>query len=151
MLCEPHSAPRHPARAWRLAAGFLLLSTMFGFGCGGESVPPLYPVRGKVTVEGAPLTSGQVSLVAEPTPTTPVPSSGGKIESDGSYEIVTAGRSGAPLGKYKVRVTPLTVPTKGGAPALTFDKKYTDPKTSGLDYEVVASPQPGQYDLKLTK
>jgi hypothetical protein len=75
----------------------------------------------------------------------------GKIGEDGTYEIFTGGKSGAPLGKYKVLVTTVTVPTDKGKGGPTFDKKYTDAAKSKLGFEVVASAEAGRYDLQLSK
>jgi hypothetical protein len=134
-------------------------------GCGQKDVS-LAPVSGKVTVDGQPLTSGSVSLLldvplgnegakeASKAPTAGL--SGGKIGPDGTYKIYTGGKEGAPLGKYKVRVIPPQTETKKDkdakeAPDIGYNKKYTDANKTPLHIEVVASPQPGAYDLKLTK
>jgi hypothetical protein len=143
----------------RVACFALLVSPCLVVGCGGKKTPPLTPVSGKVTVDGQPLTSGQVTFVpdvARPTEDRQdnVQTAGlstGKIGSDGSYTIITNGKSGAPLGKYKVTVTPSMVPAPDakGLPPTSFDrKKYSE---EGLKIEVVANPEPGRYDLKLTK
>jgi hypothetical protein len=110
-------------------------------------VPPLAPVKGKVTVGDKPLTSGQVSLQASDKDKAPKFLSAGKIESDGSYEIFTAGKSGAPKGiKFKFLVTPaMTLDAASGG----FDKKYSNRDTTPLEFEVVDDPAAGRYDLKL--
>jgi hypothetical protein len=129
----------------------LLPAILFLVGCGGEYVPPLAPVKGTVTVAGDPLTTGQVSLVPLVTPAKPIPPSMGKIGADGTYEIFTAGKPGAPIAKYKVFVTPPTTPTEPGAQSPAYDKKYRDPSKTTLEIEVVAKADAGHYDLKLTK
>jgi hypothetical protein len=132
-------------------------------GCGGQKEVPLAPVTGKVTVDGKPLTSGTVSLVPdvplgdegakEASKMQTAGLSGGEIKPDGTYKIYTGGKEGAPLGKYKVRVLPPVTETKEdkGAADIGFDKKYTDANKTPLRFEVVASPEAGRYDLKLTK
>jgi hypothetical protein len=79
----------------------------------------------------------------------------GMIDSSGNYEIVTEGRFGAPLGKYKVWISPNMVPgpllprlplVKG----MVTPKAYMSPETSKLIVEVVANAPPGFYDLQLT-
>ena len=132
-------------------AGLLIAYAVTG--C-GKSGPKTVPVSGTVTVDGAPLNAGQVTFF-------PVDNTGGSggtgfsggiIDSAGKYTISTDGQSGAPLGKYTATVSPSMVPTGGtNAPALAFDRKFQDAKTSGLNVEVVASPAPGAYDLKVTK
>jgi len=121
-------------------------------GCGKSSIK-VEPVRGKVTVDGQPVTSGQVSLL----PTTQDKDTGnlsaGTIDTSGEYKIFTAGKEGAPAGKYKVTVTPSMVPMTGAttAPTTPFNAKYRDAKTTPLEINVVANPAAGAYDLKLTK
>jgi hypothetical protein len=119
-------------------------------GCGPHVA--VVPVQGKVTLNGQPVTSGQVSYLAADKESKAGPATG-PIESDGSYTIHTAGKEGAPPGKYKVTVTPTMVPMEGATkkPSLPFDQKYGDPRKTPLTVEVVASPAPGAYDLKLTK
>lgn len=121
-------------------------------GC-GKSGPKMAPVSGTVTVDNVPLTAGQVTFVpAGNTETAGTGFSGGIIDASGKYTIFTSGDAGAPLGKYKASVNPSMVPTAGSkGPAVGFNPKYQDAKTSMLDVEVVASPAAGQYDLKLTK
>jgi hypothetical protein len=130
---------------------FLVLPALVLLGCGGSGeapLPPLAPVKGTVTVDGKKLTSGQVSLVAE-LPADKVPPSSGKIDSQGNYEIFTGGKSGAPLGKFKVGVTPdMSKPMEKGQEGPP--KNYQDPAKSKLVLDVIEGPLPGRYDLKLT-
>src|SRR5262249_37969808 len=121
-------------------------------GCGGPSVA-VVPVQGKVTLSGPPVTPGQVSFLPAEGEAKAGNMSAGQIGSDGTYTIYTAGKAGAPPGKYKVTVTPTMVPMEGASkkPSLPFDQKYGDPRKTPLTVDVVASPAPGAYDLKLTK
>jgi hypothetical protein len=81
-----------------------------------------------------------------------VPLSAGTIDGSGNYEIFTGGKTGAPLGKYKVVVTPSMVPMQGGgAPAAKIDQKYMVPNQTPLSIDVVQGAKEGQYDLKLGK
>jgi len=118
-------------------------------GCGDGQNLTLVPVKGKVEVDGQPLASGNVVLHLDSTDKSlRYPLSAGMVK-DGNYEIFTDGKLGAPVNKFKVTVSQMTVPgNEAGAP---FDKKFSDQATTPLSVEVVASPQPGQYDLKLTK
>jgi hypothetical protein len=136
----------------RSRLGLLVVGwAVFVAGC-GDKLPPLTSVAGKVTVDGQPLTGGQVGLSPdkESSPDTPALMCVGTIDSSGNYKIYTSGKAGVPLGKYKVAVTPSMVPSGGGMPA-PFDRKYTNPKTSGLIIQVVEGAAPGAYDLKLMK
>jgi hypothetical protein len=111
------------------------------------------PVSGKVTLDGQTVTSGQVSFLTADAKATPgVGTSGGTIDSSGQYTIYTSGKAGAPLGTYKVTVSPSTVPTPGATSMPTpFGAKYQDIKTTPFTFEVINNPEPGRYDLKLTK
>jgi len=128
-----------------LVLGVLVLSLP---GCG--SSVKVSPVRGKVTADGAPVTSGQVSYI----PTSADQKGGmsaGQITSSGEYTIYTAGKEGAPLGTYKVTVTASMVPGGGKSmPTTPYSNKYSTAATTPLTIEVVANPEPGKYDLKLT-
>jgi hypothetical protein len=110
------------------------------------------PVQGKVTIDGQPVTSGQVSYL----PTDQESKGGmsaGQIGSEGEYIIYTAGKAGAPPGKYKVTVTPSMVPAEGAKkmPSTPFNSRYSDVKKTPLTKEVTSTPAPGAYDLKLTR
>src|SRR5262249_32715820 len=121
-------------------------------GCDGG--PTLYPVSGKVTIGDAPLTMGVVMFV-------PDTAKGNKeavgplaaIESDGSYKLTTNGKGGAPAGWYKVTVSTNTPPKEGAtsAPAspVYINPVYSDARQTPLSFEVIDSPEPGRYDLKL--
>ena len=80
-----------------------------------------------------------------------MPPSSGKIDSEGNYEVFTGGKPGAPLGKYKIKVSPdMTSATeKKGEPP--YNMKYFDHTKSGLSYEVIENAPAGRYDLKLSK
>jgi hypothetical protein len=84
------------------------------------------------------------------------------IDRDGNYELFTVGKVGAPLGWYKVLVTAIEndeelakkAASPGGSRLRTksvINLKYRTPKTTDLVIEVVESPAPGAYDLKLTR
>lgn len=113
-------------------------------------MPTLTPVKGTVTVDGKPVTAGQVSFFAtvvdEKTKFAP-PS--GQIDSNGNYELLTENKPGAPLGKFKVTVTPSMVPVSGAKTAAktAYNEKYSNFTKTDLEVEVVAEPK--AYDLKL--
>jgi hypothetical protein len=128
---------------------FFLLGTVAAAGC-KPPLPPMAPVKGKVTLDGQPVTSGQVSFVPADEKTG-AGESAGTIGADGAYEIHTAGQSGAPLGKYKVTVTPDMSKAMQGGMTMPFPQKYGDPRNTPLQVEVINSPEQGRYDLKMTK
>ena len=125
-------------------------------GC-GDSSNNLVPVVGKVTVDGQPLTQGDGMVSFRPekgNATRQEPA--GKIEEDGSYRLVTAGKEGAPPGRYRVLVTAVEpLDTNNSFPygkrKSYVNAKYNELKTTDLIVEVVPSAAPGAYDLKLKK
>ena len=130
------------------AASVLVLS-----GCGSDPLNAA-SVRGKVTVDNQPLTTGSVRFVPDKTKgnTSPVEPLG-LINESGQFELSTNGKPGAPLGWYKVAVIAADMPdsTKVNAvPKSYVGNKFNDPEFSGLSVEVVSSAKDGAYDLKVT-
>ncbi len=141
---------------WYLAALCLCGSFATLVGC-GDSTGKLAPVVGKVMVNGQPLTSGtgtgSVSFRPDKANATSLEPAG-MIDQDGTYRLLTAGKEGAPLGRYHVLVVdmdPVDPKNPYGKRKSHVHLKYGDPKTSNLVIDVVQSPAPGAYDLKLTK
>ncbi len=133
-------------------------------GCGGSG-GKLYPVKGKVTVDGPDLKAGVITYVPDKAKGNTV-SKGpvGSIGKDGTYAVTTDGKDGAPLGWYKVTVVtqmpgmdagpaadPSKPPTLPSGMGGDVNKSYASAETTTLRIEVVASPTPGQYDLKVSK
>lgn len=145
----------------RLLCVGMLTGLVTALGCGKKQAP-MAPVSGKVTVNGQPLTAGNVSFIPDvkigdsakgQEDTAPSGLSGGTVGSDGTYKITTAGKNGAPLGKYKVTVNPSMVPVADAKapPPVGFNAKFTNPQDTPLSVEVIANPEAGRYDLKLAK
>jgi hypothetical protein len=121
---------------WVLIAASFCSIAVFA-GCGPKT-PTVVPVRGKVTLNGQPLTTGNVLTL---------PPSGhganGPISKDGSFELRTFGKNdGALVGPHKVAVVAYAPTGKSGPEAgigkvLTPDR-YINPETSGLSIEVKA-------------
>lgn len=134
--------------------GFVAIALTALVGCGprGEK---LIPVEGKVTVSGAPLTTGAVTYHPDPAKgnnTLHIPV--GTIDGQGNYKLVSATKEGAPPGWYHVTVTaqePIDPKNPYAPPKHLIDPKYGDGSTSGLELEVVASANAGAYDIKLAK
>jgi hypothetical protein len=134
------------------AGAFLLLLGLLSLGgCkgSGADLPALAPVKGTVTLDGKPLTSGQVTLLPqnvekgkELAPST------GQIDSSGNYEITTGGKAGAPLGPAKLTVSPSM---DKGFSKTDYNVIYSNPAKTSLKFTVVEKAAPGTYDLKLTK
>jgi len=151
--------PPHLPAARRLAALALLFFLSLGSGCGGGG--KTYPVSGKVTVNGQPLVAKSAIVVFKPdaskgntTPHEPT----AQVDSSGNYSLSTKNQRGAPPGWYKVLVTavdtgapPATKKlTRRPVPKSLVAPKYGQEKSTPLHVEVVASPDEGAYDLKLT-
>lgn len=114
-------------------------------------------VKGTVTLDGKPLESGILLF-------SPDASKGNTARvtctcaiKDGSYELRSSGvtrsesSSRVPPGWYKVTVT-TNEPGKSKAQAkIQINDRYKNPEKSPLSIEVVANPEPGQYDIKLDK
>ena len=120
-------------------------------GCGGSTMPKIYPATGTVTWKGEPLADATVSFV----PSVGAPSDG-KTDAQGKFTIMTNGKPGARAGACKVTVSKFA----GAAPSMPaapkpedmmkmYEKKKTGevekgeipakfgrPDTSGLSAEV---------------
>lgn len=95
--------------------------------CGGgaSDAPELGQVKGKVTMDGAPLSDASVTFMPEK-----VRSSSATTDSEGNYELIyIREETGAAIGKHKVVVSKLkdeveTIPKKySGESELTADVK----------------------------
>jgi hypothetical protein len=140
-----------------LAAVCLCGSLALVAGCGDSGGSKLLPVVGKVTVDGKPLTTGTGKISFRPVKGSATPlEPAADIEEDGTYRLSTGGKEGAPPGRYQVLVVDV-VPRDPkdhfpyGPRKTHVNNKYGDPRKSDVFIEVVPSPAPGAYDLKLTK
>lgn len=78
----------------------VLVPLFFLIGCGGG--PRLYPVTGKAMYKGQPMAGGNIFLNRKDDSSLDKVIPAGQIKEDGSFEILTNGKSGAPVGTYKV-------------------------------------------------
>jgi hypothetical protein len=117
-------------------------------GCGDSSgVGRTFPVKGAVTLDGNPISAGVVQFLPE----------GGSgsghspmaMIKDGTYELTTNGKPGAPPGDYKVTVSTNTpAAMTGGGPKVP--KLYESAASTRLQVKVSADAGKDAYDLKLT-
>jgi hypothetical protein len=133
-----------------LAAALAWLSV----GCGTDSrEDKLFPVSGKVSYKGEPLTTGAVILVADILKgNTTKHEPRGPIDEQGYFQVSTAGKLGAPPGWYKVAVVankPMNPNKPYAVTGSLLPKKYTTAKTSELALEVTENPASGSYDISL--
>jgi hypothetical protein len=109
------------------------------------------PVQGKVSIDGKPMPCGAVVFVPDvASGNANGASAQAPIGKDGSYELITNGQKGAALGKYRVVIY---LESPGGPPppkGLTIAAKYANAATTDLWIEVVETPSPGAYDLKIS-
>jgi hypothetical protein len=138
------------------ALGLLLL--VLGIGCGDGAIR--YPVTGKITFNNEPFTAETTRVLFKPDKAKgndsvlePV----GKIDETGSYVLTTNGKAGAPAGWYRVVVSahddtvdPGRPPTRLPVPKSVLPARYGLASSTDLVIEVVANPEPGHYDLKLS-
>ena len=141
-------------------ASLLLLTGLVLTGCGGgpADTPPLARVKGTVTLDGKPLTSGSVQLTPDTNRGTKGRMALGNINEDGTFELMTikAG-DGAQVGYHVVAIECYESsdfdPNQpvNQSPKLLIPKRYTDPKTSQLTAEVKAGEENTlKFDLKTT-
>jgi hypothetical protein len=139
-------------RAWYWAALLTGGAVLGAAGCGKAPQEKLVPVSGKVTVAGKPLTTGSVTFLpnASRGNTSPhQPTS--RIDAEGNFELtVPPEKKGAPLGWYKIVVFAYDNPQPGRLKSF-IDTKYQQENATPLAIEVVENPEPGRYDLKLTR
>ena len=121
----------------------ILLSTvtvgfLFCLGCGGTSssaVMATYPVKGRVTYKGKPLTKGSIQFE----PTDSGRGASGEIKPDGTFVLTTYKEGdGAVPGMHRVSVST----AKGVVPL-----KYAQPASSKVEVEV--SEDKSEYPIDL--
>jgi hypothetical protein len=145
------SASLPPAR---LVVRSLVAATLVvgALGCGGGSDLPLAEVRGVVTYKGKPLESGDV--VFSPQGGTPGPQATGKIESDGSYRMMTNDNYGAAIGTHKVTVASRAEQSEADYKSLKIPKlltptKYANEQETPLTFDVKEGEN--RFDIDLDK
>jgi hypothetical protein len=111
-----------------------------------KSGPAIAPVKGKVLLDGKPMTKGTVI-------TMPAAGRGAKspIASDGSFQIGTFTKTdGAIVGTHRAAVVAYEPPPNAGPESpfgtLLVPKKYISPEASGLTIDV---PPEGKNDVVL--
>lgn len=134
-----------PARARLTAGGAVAVVLLALAGCGGDG-PKMVPVAGTVTIDGQPLTYGQIQVV--PTGWRPASS---PIGSDGRFMLTTTvSGDGCPVGTHTVvilageSVSPEAM--KWHAP-----KKYADAKASNLTVTITGPTDDLKIELKWDK
>ena len=126
-------------------------------GC-GKTPEKLYPVVGTVTVDGKPLDGGtvQFEMLEQGEASGKVYTSSSEISEDGSYELSTFDKPGAPAGEHRVWVTPYfaAMPDKLGVNnqrRSPIPKKYMLPTTTDLTYTVSEGDNEIDVDVPVKK
>jgi hypothetical protein len=138
-------------------------SHLLSLGCRDVSgLGRILPVRGKLTLDGEPVTAPTTVVLVQPDTakgnTSPLEPAGA-VDSQGNYTPLTKGKNGAPPGWYRVIVTATERQEESGGvrrrgrpvPRSLLSRKYGQSSTTDLTVEVVEGPAPGAYDLKLAR
>jgi hypothetical protein len=138
---------RYSTKFWR----WLLLS-LFIVSIGGCSSSEFEAdVSGRVTLDGEAVGPGTIVFVPADSSSNPPT---GTVQVDGSYFLKSNRIRGLQPGHYKVSVSiihqdPVPPGERGTVPAkLISPLKYSDPATSGLEYDV--APGNNAIDIELT-
>lgn len=115
-------------------------------GCSHQSEDriALYPVFGKLLVDGQPAVGATIKFVPvrqdsknDLLTTSGQRSAAATVQSDGTFQAsYYDSNDGAPPGKYKLMILWLTVPEGGGLPVDRLRGKYCDPKRFHHEIEV---------------
>ncbi|HEY7426857.1 MAG TPA: hypothetical protein VH682_21655 [Gemmataceae bacterium] len=126
---------------FRLLALLLLCSLVTS--CGKSRFKPLYPVKGRVLVNGEPTADIDVRFHSLDDPDDQLVSPSGTTDKDGEFTLSTYNANdGVPAGSYAV--TMIWLPKdKRGRPQMgklakinKLPMSYSDPKTSGFKVEI---------------
>jgi hypothetical protein len=131
--------------------GSIFVLAILAAACTTSDNPKTYPVKGKVTYRGKPVTSGMVML----TPQDRGHAATGDLDKDGIFGLTTFKKDdGAVPGKYQVAVK--VFPSEGaGLPGAEFagkappvPLKYMNEASSGLTAEIKAGDNHLEFALK---
>lgn len=135
---------------WAALSLFVMSLAAVG-GCSESGNPKTYPVKGKVSYRGQPVTSGIVML----TPDGKGHAATGALETGGTFQLTTFEKNdGAVPGKYNVAIQ--VFPAEGaGLPGAEFGnkrppipQKYMSDSSSGLTAEITAAENTLDFSLK---
>lgn len=122
-------------------------------GCGGVDLPDRAQVQGVVTIDGQPVTTGEITFMPDESKGTKGPSATGKIDSTGHFKLTTdhqgRGDDGAIVGFHQVRIVARDLAEPGAPSQSLIPARYGDFKTSNLTTEVKAG-STNQLDWPLT-
>jgi hypothetical protein len=128
-----------------LLAGCVVALSFAFTGCGSS----LVKVTGKVTIDGQPLTTGNISFAPVESGQVAI----GTIDGQGNYTMQSGTVPGVAPGKYKVTIVAVeaVAPVPGqpeAAPKLLTPAKYNNPDTSELTADVSSTQKTFDFNLK---
>lgn len=131
----------------KIAGSFCLLFALLLAGCGGKPST----VSGKVTLDGKPLTKGDIAFYMGGNAALAM----GSIDASGNYTLRTGTEKGLTPGIYQVSIVATDVleptqPLGSPVPKLLTPPKYGNPATSGLTAEVKPGSNTHNFDLVST-
>ena len=127
-----------------VAAGLVFL----GLGCSAsnkEQHKPVFPVHGKVLVNGKPAVKAQVIFHPQNNPDPNAIRPSGEVDAEGAFTLssYTAG-DGAPTGEYAVAVLWFEGSSSSGGDAESggdrLGGRYSNPQRSGLHAKIIEGP-----------
>jgi hypothetical protein len=136
---------------WAVTLILFVIGLVAAGGCSESGNPKTYPVNGKVSYRGQPVTNGMVLL----TPQAKGHAATGNLEAGGKFQLTTFEKNdGAVPGKYNVAIQ--VFPAEGaGLPGAEFGnkkppipQKYMSDSTSGLTAEITAGENALDFQLK---
>lgn len=139
-----HRADRERSRPFAVFVGALALAALIGCSQSDDGRVDVYPVTGKITVNGAPAAGAKVVFYGA-TPELKGPNvapPAGATNENGEFQLRTYDPDdGSPAGNFNVTVFwPEPIPpgadTEMFQPQDRLKKRYLDPATSGLTVEV---------------
>jgi hypothetical protein len=151
-------APQRECSLWgcpgtRWFVSLVALVVLWNAGCGGDSDSPnTVRVSGKVTLNGQPLTSGEVVFIPKEGGGLHRPGIG-QLDDDGTFVLMSFGKEGIEPGDYKVIVRPLPAEDgdkKDAVVTSPIPEKYQSAESSGFE-ETVDESDKGkvfEFDLK---
>lgn len=123
----------------KFCLGLVVALCVCFLGCFSDG-PRLVQVRGKITYEGKPATTGAITFQPEPGQAEELQPTTGVINSDGTYSMASIHGKGIPPGKYLVAITSMEpVDLENPVQKWLIPEKYSNPSTSGQKAEIPAS------------